>query len=320
VLRIGLLALAGWALHRELAGVRGAELFGHFAGYAWRHAALAGACTIGSFLTLGAIERLALHAAAPIARVPRRAAMLTAFVASAFSQSIGVALLTGAAVRLRGYARHRMDAAAAGRTSAFVTLTITLGLLACGAVALFASTQPLRLGDVSLSVRPLGIVLGVVVLAYVGWSAASARDHVGRGRWQLRRPTGRVAIAQVALASADWLLTATVLFAVLPAASGIGYGELLRAYLVAQTVGMASHVPGGAGVLEVVALTLLARGDTARQAAVIAALVMFRIVYYLVPLLLAMAVAAVAELHPRREPRASVPELPDEPMAMPHAG
>lgn len=289
------------------------------ASYGWRHAALALAGTAASFVALGLVESLALRCTVARLRVPWRAAMATSFVANAFSQSIGLSLLTGAAVRLRAYSRHRLDAAAVARTSAFVTLTITLGLVTCGAVALLIGGGPFRVATVTIRARPVGAVLLAGVAAYVTWSVVASRDHIGRGRWQLRRPTGRVALAQLLLSSADWLLTATVLFAVLPDAAGLGFAELLRVYLIAQTVGMLSHVPGGVGVFEAVMLTLTGRGHASQQAALVAALVSFRIVYYLLPLFGAMLVAAISELTPGhgRHRRVSVGE---EPVVMQRAG
>ena len=295
------------------------DLARQLASYGWRHGALALAATAASFIALGLIESLALRSAAARVRIPRRSAMATAFVANAFSQSIGLALLTGAAVRLRAYSRHRLDASAVARTSAFVTLTITLGLVACTAVALLASGDSPSLATVALPARPVGLVLLLVVVAYVTWSVVASRDLVGRGRWRLRRPTGRVAAAQLLLSSADWVLTGTVLFAVLPTAAGLGFAALLRAYLIAQTVAMLSHVPGGAGVFEAVMLTLAARSQPAQQAAVVAALVSFRIVYYLLPLLGALIVAAVTELRPRRRHHA-LPGTDNEPMVMRRVG
>lgn len=305
-MRLALLGLAGWALRRELAGVQMDELLRQFGRYGWRHATLAVIGTVASFLALGLIELLAIRHANAVA-IPRRTAMATAFVANAFSQSIGLALLTGAAVRLRAYARRGADASAVARISAFATLTVTLGLLACGAVAFLASRQPLRVLRSTLPVHPLGVVLGVAVLAYLGWSIFAVRDQVGRGRWQLRRPRPRAALAQLSLSSADWLITGTVLFAVLPPSLGLEYGTLLRAYLVAQIAGMASHVPGGAGVFEAVMLTLLATGAVTQRAGLLAALVMFRVVYYLLPLLAALVVAGVAELRLRRVHRRAAP-------------
>lgn len=319
-LRLVLLALASWALRRELAGVRAAELLSQFHAYGWRHAALALGCTAASFVTLGLIEVMALRAAGVHSRIPRRAAMTTAFVTHAFSQSVGLALLTGAAVRLRAYARYRMDASAVARTSAFVTLTVALGLIACGAGAFLASSEPLRLLGRELPVRPVGLVLAIVVLAYVVWGATASRKVLGRGRWQLTHPTARIAMGQLLLSTVDWLLTGTVLFALLPASAGIGYAEMLRAYFIAQTVGVASHIPGGAGVFEAVMLTLVARGDMAQQAAIVAALVMFRIVYYLLPLISAVIVSAVSELWPRGGSRSSVSRAAAEPGELQRVG
>jgi phosphatidylglycerol lysyltransferase len=320
VLRLGLLALAAWALRRELGGVHADELTRQIGSYGWRHAALAVAGTAASFAVLGLIESLALRAVVPDIRVRRRTASVTAFVAHAFSQSIGVALLTGSAVRLRAYRRDRLDAAAVARTSAFVTLSITLGLLACGGAALFAGGPALRLASVTLPTRPVAALLLLVVAAYLAWSMTASRERVGHGRWQLRRPSGRTAVAQLLLSSADWLLTAMVLYAVLPDAAGLGFTELLRAYLVAQTVGMASHVPGGAGVFEAVMLTLGTNGSATQRAAVVAALVSFRIVYYLLPLVGALIAAAIAELRPRGTRRQGIVPANDDSMVLPSVG
>jgi uncharacterized membrane protein YbhN (UPF0104 family) len=297
--RIALFALAGWALRRELVGLQGAELLRHLASYGPRHLMLGLACTIGSFLALGLIERLALrYANAPT--TARRRVMTTAFVANAFSQSVGLALLTGAAVRMRAYARSGLDAADVARVSAFVTLTVTLGLLGAGAVALLASTAPLALGRMSIAARPLGALLALTVLAYLAWSMWGTGNALGHGRWRIQRPSASLAAAQLLLSTADWLLTGTVLFALLPPGTALGYGELLRVYLVAQTIGVASHVPGGAGVFEVVVLTLVARGDASRRAALLSALVLFRVLYYLAPLLVASLIAALSELRAHR--------------------
>jgi phosphatidylglycerol lysyltransferase len=298
-LRLGLLTLAAWALRRELAGVQLGEVMRQLGGYGWSHATLALTGTLASFAMLGVIELLAVRYAGAT-RVPRRTALTTAFVAHAFGQSIGLAVLTGAAVRLRAYGRRGLDAAAVARISGFVTLTITLGLLACGAGALLASRTPLHVAGAAVPVRLVGAVLGVVVLIYLGWSVVASRDHIGRGRWMLQRPSARVALGQVGLSAADWLLTGMVLCAMLPASAGIDHGSLLRAYLVAQTLAMASHVPGGVGVLEALVLTLTLSDNGAQRSALIAALVMFRIVYYLLPLAGALVVAGVAELRPRR--------------------
>ena len=268
----------------------------HLRGYGPQHLALALGCTLASFLALGGIERLALRYTGFSGRISRRTAVITAFVTHAFSQSVGLALFTGAAVRLRAYSRHAIDAMAAARISAFVTLTVTLGLLVTGAGALLASSAPLPLAHTSIRVRPAGLVLTLVVAAYLAWSVLGRRESLGHGRWRIDRPSPPLAFGQIAMSALDWLLTGTVLYAFVPPSVGVGYAELLRAYLVGQTVGMASHIPGGVGVFEVVVLAFLATGSAQAHAALVASLVMFRVVYYLLPLITAALVAAIAEL------------------------
>lgn len=310
-LRFALLVAAAWALRRELVGIEPNELFARFGSYGPRHALLGLGCTVASFFILGIIELVALRQAQPAGKrnmnfveVRPADAMTTAFVANAFSQSIGLALLTGAAVRLRAYGRHGLDAVAVARVTAFATLTTTLGLLAASAAALSTSTVPLHARGYSIPVRLLGGALALLVIAYVLWAALGHAAAVGRGRWRLTRPTLGVAAAQVALSTLDWLLAGAVLFAFVPASLGVGYWTLMRAFMMAQTVGVASHVPGGAGVLEVVLLSLLsATASAGERTTVVASLVMFRVVYYLVPLIAAIIVAGAAEL--RRSVRAT---------------
>lgn len=297
-LRSLLLILAAWALRREISGLHGGEVLHHLRGYGFRHVALALACTLASFLALAGIEVLALRYTGYARTVSRRSAVVTAFVAHAFSQSMGLALLTGGAVRLRAYSRYALDATAVARISAFVTITVTLGLLLTGAGALLASAAPLQLWRTVVPVRPVGLALALIVIAYMVWSAAEHGDALGRGRWRVDRPSPLLAAGQLLISALDWVLTGTVLYAVLPPSAGVGYVELLRAYLVAQMAGVASHIPGGAGVFEVVVLGLLA-GGVQQHAALVASLVMFRVAYYLVPLVAAGVVAGLAELLPQ---------------------
>jgi phosphatidylglycerol lysyltransferase len=147
------------------------------------------------------------------------------------------------------------------------------------------------------------LVLALVVMSYLGWSVLGRRESVGRGRWRIDRPSPRLASWQIALSALDWLLTGTVLYAFVPPSVGVGYAELLRAYLVAQTIGVASHIPGGVGVFEVVVLALVATASAQAYAALVASLVMFRVVYYLLPLITAALVAAIAEVMADRRGR-----------------
>ena len=297
-LRIAVALAAVWALARELHDVSVAGLIQQIRLLGWARIGLGLTYTVASFLLLGVIELLALRQTDDRSgnRVGVGAALRTGFVANALSQSIGIALLTGAAVRARAYARWQLDAVAVMQVTAFATITATLGLLTGGAVALFATAAPVSAGGFTFAVRPIAGLLGALVVAYVVWSAMGRTDGVGRGRWRIRRPSPRVAIGQIVLSTADWVITGAVLYAFLPTHQGLTPWLVLGSYLIAQVLAVTSHVPAGAGVFEVVIVALLVRGAPGvPPSALAAALVMFRMAYYLAPLCIAMVVAVLTE-------------------------
>lgn len=296
--RIGFAIAAFWALRREMDGVTATGLVQQLRGIGWSHLAVGVACTVASFLLLGVIEVLALRQAGDVPRsVPTGAALRTAFVASALSQSIGISVLTGAAVRMRAYARYGLDAVSVARVTAFVTIAATVGLLAAAALALFSIGAPVTAGGLDVAARPTALLLVAIVIAYVAWSIGGKAEGVGRGRWRIPRPTPRTAVWQIVLSTADWLAVAGVLYAFMPPHLGLTLGVVFGTYMVAQLVAVTSHVPAGAGVFEVMVISLLSQAaPDASRPALVAALVMFRLVYYVAPLLAAIVVATATEL------------------------
>ncbi len=308
VLRIVLAGAAVWAVRRELHVVDFASLTLAIANISHSRLALGAACTIASFLVLGVIEWMALRQAdgAASERVPMPSAIRTGFVANALSQSIGLAVLTGTAVRVRAYARYGLGPVDVARTTAFVTITATLGLLAAGAVAVFANGAPVTVGPLSFAAIPAALALTGIVAAYLLWSVAGRSERIGWGRWGIPRPSPALAFGQTTISALDWLVTGAVLYAFMPMHIGLTLGVVLGAYLVAQVVAVTSHVPAGAGIFELVVVAILIRVDPAApRAALAAALVMFRVAYYLIPLCAAVVLAAAGEFahHGSKKPR-----------------
>ena len=312
-LRVSIALLAAFALRREIQQIDGRAFGGAIASFGWKPVLAAVACAGASFLALGVFELLALRDTArykgceAAAKVPARAAMITSFVANAFSQSIGLAVLTGSAVRLRAYSRYGVGGVAVARVSGFVTITATLGLLAAGGIAFFEGPAAMKIGHFALSMRAFGVLLSLPALAYLAWAVAG-KDILAVKSWRIRPPSRRLAFSQVALSVIDWLLTGTVLFVLLPATAAIGYLAFLGVYLVAQTIGVVSHVPGGIGVFEGAFLSLLGAAITVPAASMLAAsLVVYRVVYYVVPLIVATMVATLGDSRLRENaPHASL--------------
>lgn len=301
VVRGGLALAAIWALRRQLAGQRSEALLRQLRAFGWQHLALGGAAVAASFLVLGAVELLGVRQAASRKAVSPFSAVGTSFVANALSQSIGLSVLTGAAVRARVYGRIGLSAPEITQVTAFVTISATLGLMACGAAAIVGARGHLLLPTgITVGMIPIAALLATVVAAYFAWAAFGRSDAVGIGRWTLARPSGSIALSQTALSAIDWVLTGLVLFAFIPAQAGLSFGVVLSAYLIAQVLAVTSHVPAGAGVLEVVTVGLLAGGAPHEvRTAVVAALLMFRVCYYLLPLVAAIGISAVFEWQSR---------------------
>jgi uncharacterized membrane protein YbhN (UPF0104 family) len=135
--------------------------------------------------------------------------------------------------------------------------------------------------------RPFGVLLLAMSGLYVGTSLMH-RGSLKLFRWTLPVPPFRLTIYQIAIASADMLVAGSVLFTLFPPVRG-GYLTVLEVYLVAYVLIVLSHVPGGWGVLEAVMMTLLGALDlvpnhVVNMPKVFAAIIVFRVIYYLIPL------------------------------------
>jgi uncharacterized membrane protein YbhN (UPF0104 family) len=159
-----------------------------------------------------------------------------------------------------------------------------------------------------------GVLLGIGVLYFL--LCCLKRQITVRGR-SLALPTPRLAILQVAVAGSDWFVMAGVLSLFMPPGA-LRYAEVLHTLVVAQVAGMLSQVPGGMGVFESLMLTAL--GPHVPEASLVGALVGYRVLYFFLPLALAILVLIVTEIRRRlsaSEEGISTPET--APIRAPHA-
>jgi phosphatidylglycerol lysyltransferase len=136
-----------------------------------------------------------------------------------------------------------------------------------------------------------------VVAAYLIVIALRRRPLTIRG-WEFTIPSVPISAGQIAIASLDWLLACSVLYALLPAAVKLTYIKFLGIFMLAQAVGLLSYVPGGLGVFEAVILLLLS--DRLEKSAIVSCLVLYRLIYYLLPFAVATTLLAGHELVAKR--------------------
>lgn len=290
------LILAVWMLHRELRNYDVRDIVAELAVLSRRQVALACACAILAYLVLAGYDWLALlHVGHPL---PLGKVASTAFISYALSYNLGYGLLMGGSVRFRLYSAWGLAPANVAKVVAFCVLTFWVGLAAiAGAICLHEPTTiaaVLRLPRILI--RPLGALLALLVAGYLVWSAAQPRPLRIRG-WELGPPLLWIAVGQIVVTVLDLVLAGTVLFILLPDDVGLAYPGVIGVYLIAVVLGLASQVPGGLGVFETAFLHLLPTNVS--PAAVTGALIAYRTVYYLFPLLIALLLLGAHELQIR---------------------
>ncbi|MEH2332140.1 MAG: lysylphosphatidylglycerol synthase domain-containing protein [Nostoc sp.] len=224
----------------------------------------------------------------------------TNFISSAFSNTIGFALLTGSAIRYRFYASWGVSAVAIAQVIAFANFTFWLGMFAVAGFLFLINPLniPTQLHLPFATVRPIGIIFLLLVAAYLLGSIFIKQPLIIRGH-EFRFPSFNISLAQIAISSFDWILAAAVLYALLPSNISLSYLDFLGIYLLAMFAGVVSNVPGGLGVFETIILLILSSKVSA--AVVLGSMLAYRGVYYFLPLLVAAGLLGLYEIRFRTE-------------------
>ncbi len=224
---------------------------------------------------------------------------LTSFISSAFSNTIGFALLTGSAIRYRFYSSWGVSAGAIAQVIAFANFTFWLGMFAVAGCLFIINPLkiPTQLHLPFATVRPIGVIFLLLVATYLLGSIFIQQPLIIRGQ-EFRFPSLKISLAQIAISSFDWILAAAVLYVVLPTNISLSYLDFLGIYLLAMFAGVVSNVPGGLGVFETIILLILSSKVSA--AAVLGSMLVYRGVYYYLPLLLAAGLLGLYEIRFKR--------------------
>lgn len=281
-----LMLVAGIVLWRELGHLKPADIGAEILAWGPFRVGAAVLLTLVSFALLAGLEWLGLSWAG--ARVPFGQVLLGSFCANAFAHVIGFAVFIGGAIRARLYARSGASLMAVAQTSVFCAFGFGLGLMLLAGMALLVEPSPPIAG---LQLHPglgagLGALLTLVPLAYIAACAMIRRPITIAGN-TMALPPPLAATAQVVLGLADNLATAVVVWLLLPQSGSLA--AFAGPYAVATAAGVVSSVPAGAGVFEGTLLTLL---PGMSRAVLAAALLGYRVIYYVIPLVVAVVVLA----------------------------
>ena len=138
-------------------------------------------------------------------------------------------------------------------------------------------------------VAAFGILLGLI--GYVAWVWAQPRS-VGRGPWTVTLPGGPLTLLQIAIGIVDLGFCALAMYVLVPDEPNLGFVVVAVIFVSATLLGFASHSPGGLGVFDAAMLIALWEYDAEE---LLAGLLIFRLLYYILPFTLALAVLGIRE-------------------------
>lgn len=234
-------------------------------------------CSAVSFCMLALLDVLASRSGSTKKVSVKRAAFAGA-VSHAFSNTVGFPAITGSVIRCRIYASAGLAPSEIARIVALAAFGVAMGFTVVTLLAL--------LGRPALAHgwgRPLGILICVVMLAFLVWLRGPRRS-VRIARWTLAFPDSATAGWQMAIGGIEMLAAIGALYVLLPPTSAPPFIDFLPIYIGAVLVGLISHVPGGLGVFEVLVLVAF---PAHAQADALAAMLCYRLTYSLVPFVLA---------------------------------
>lgn len=225
-------------------------------------------------------------------------------VCYAFNLSFG-AIVGGMAMRLRLYTRLGLAVPTAGRVIALSMLTNWLGygLLAGVVMLVWPPTLPASWPLSAGVLQAAGVAMMALGLGYLlACAFARRRSYSVRGH-SFTLPSGRMALLQAAASVLNWLLMAALIWMLLGGRAA--YSGVLASLVLAAIAGVLTHVPAGLGVLEAVFIATL--GSDVPQAQLLAALLAYRAVYYLLPLVWAIPGYLLTEVGARSGAAANGP-------------
>ncbi|MGV2183706.1 bifunctional lysylphosphatidylglycerol flippase/synthetase MprF [Rhizobium rhizogenes] len=226
-------------------------------------------------------------------RLPFPHVALTSFSAYAVGNTAGFGALSAGAIRYRAYTRMGLSPDDITRVIAFVTLAFGLGLAAVGAIALLVIAD--EIGPlINVNGLWLRLIAGAILaaLAVVIVIGRNGRE-VQIGPIAVRLPDSRTWSRQFLVTAFDIAASASVLYVLLPD-TAIGWPGFFAIYAIAVGLGVLSHVPAGFGVFETIIIAWL--GSSVNADAVLGSLVLYRVIYNVIPLAIAILAVSVAEL------------------------
>jgi glycosyltransferase 2 family protein len=226
--------------------------------------------------------------------IPYQVAALAGFTSYAIGHNVGASAVTGGAVRYRIYSRHGLSAIDVTKVCLIAALTFWLGNATVLGLGIVYAPQAASAIDQlpPWFNRALGFGITGIVATYVAWIWRTPRV-VGRHDWLVTLPSGPLTLLQISIGIIDLACCAAAMYMLVPDEPHIGFVTVAVIFVASTLLGFASSSPGGLGVFDAAMLVALWQFDTED---LLAGLLLFRLLYYLVPFAISLAILGGREL------------------------
>ncbi|MBB4198496.1 hypothetical protein GGD83_002297 [Rhodoblastus sphagnicola] len=286
-----LVMVAFFVLSRTLAKLDLAELSTAVAATSWNQIGYGLLFTACSYLMLTGYDAIALKQLR--LKVPYKTTALGSFASYAVSFTLGFPIFTGGTVRYWIYSRAGVKPGKIASLTVVAGVTFWLGMAVVIGFGLMIEAE--SIAEINQFAVILNRMIGAAVVGAVGgylyWVSARPRRAKLQGM-TFELPGLGLTLGQMALGVLDLCSAAAVLYVLLPSHEGLDFFTFAAVYVFACLLGIASHAPGGIGVFEA---TMLKALPAPSQEALLASLLMFRILYYVIPFVLALVLLGATE-------------------------
>jgi glycosyltransferase 2 family protein len=259
----------------------------------WRTLIIASLYVAAGYLTLTFYDLFALRT---IGRpdVPYRIAALSGFTSYAVGHNVGASVFSGGAVRYRIYSAWGLSVIDVTKICFVAGLTFWLGNATVLGLGVLQAPQAARALD-HLPLwcnRLIAVVILAMLAAYVAWVWVKPRV-IGREGWQITLPGGPLTLLQIMIGIVDLACCAAAMYMLVPDEPNLGFVTVAVIFVAATLLGFASHAPGGLGVFDAAMMVALWQFD---KEDLLAGLLLFRLLYYIIPFVISLGVLGIREV------------------------
>jgi uncharacterized membrane protein YbhN (UPF0104 family) len=298
-------SLSIWFLYQEFRGQHiGPEVWRALKAIPPSRYALAAASTLVAYGALAWYDRIALRHLG-VTHISWLFISLCSFTTYALAHNIGASVVSGGMVRYRAYHSKGLTAAQVAVLVAICSLTFGLGtMLMGGLVLVFEPHQLARLRGVlpdalttPATAFTVGIILLILVAIYMIGSIFGFKPLIIRG-FRLEYPKPGIAIRQLLAAPLELIGAAGIIYFALPPEANPHFFIILAVFIASFSAALASNAPGGLGVFELLFIKAM---PAMPQADVLAAVIVWRLLYLIIPLLFSLVIVVLFERRKLKE-------------------